>query len=48
MTNNEINTIIRYYLITKLMEEDDLEKAKKDLTPDNGFDLVGIDYFAEA
>jgi len=30
------------------MEEDDLEKAKKELTPDIGFDLVGIDYFEEA
>jgi len=29
------------------MEENDLEKAKKELTPVNGFDLVGIDYFEE-
>jgi len=29
------------------MEEEDLEKVKKEFTPDNGFDLVGIDYFDE-
>ena len=31
----------------KLMEEENLEKAKRELTPDNGFNLVGIDYFDE-
>ena len=29
------------------MTEDNFEEEKKRLTPDNGFDLVGIDYFAE-
>ncbi len=27
------------------MFADKFEKEKKDLTPDNGFNLVGIDYF---
>jgi len=27
------------------MVEDLFEKEKKELTPDNGFNLVGIDYF---
>ena len=27
------------------MFDDKFEKEKKDLTPDNGFNLVGIDYF---
>ena len=29
------------------MTEDNFEEEKKRLTPDNGFDLIGIDYFAE-
>lgn len=29
------------------MEDDELEKAKKDLTPENGFNLIGIDYFGD-
>ena len=29
------------------MEREDLEKAKKEFTPENGFNLVGIDYFEE-
>ena len=29
------------------MENSDLEKAKQELTPDSGFNLVGIDYFEE-
>lgn len=29
------------------MEEKELNKAKKELTPENGFNLVGIDYFGE-
>ena len=29
------------------MTEDNFEDEKKRLTPDTGFDLIGIDYFAE-
>ena len=29
------------------MSENDFEKEKKRLTPDTGFDLIGIDYFSE-
>ena len=29
------------------MENGELEKAKKDLTPENGFNLIGIDYFVD-
>ncbi|MHA7733967.1 hypothetical protein [Nitrosopumilus sp. S6] len=29
------------------MTEDNFQEEKKKLTPDNGFDLIGIDYFAE-
>jgi len=29
------------------MENNDLENSKKEFTPDNGFNLVGIDYFNE-
>ena len=29
------------------MAEDNFEEEKKKLTPDKGFDLIGIDYFAE-
>ena len=28
------------------MTEDNFEEEKKKLTPDNGFDLIGIDYFS--
>ena len=28
------------------MTEDNFEEEKKNLTPENGFDLVGIDYFS--
>lgn len=30
-----------------IMEKSELEKAKKELTPNNGFNLVGIDYFED-
>lgn len=30
------------------MTEDVFEKEKKRLTPEEGFDLVGIDYFADS
>lgn len=30
------------------MTEDIFEKEKKKLTPEEGFDLVGIDYFADS
>jgi len=29
------------------MEDSNLENSKKEFTPDNGFNLVGIDYFEE-
>ena len=29
------------------MSIDNFEKEKEDLTPDNGFNLVGIDYFSD-
>ena len=29
------------------MKDDVLERAKKEFTPENGFNLVGIDYFEE-
>lgn len=29
------------------MTEDNFEKEKTRLTPDTGFDLIGIDYFSE-
>ena len=29
------------------MSDDVLERAKKEFTPENGFNLVGIDYFEE-
>ena len=29
------------------MEGIDLEKSKREFTPDNGFNLVGVDYFEE-
>jgi len=29
------------------MENNEIEKTKKELTPENGFNLVGIDYFGE-
>ena len=30
------------------MPEDIYEKEKEKLTPDSGFDLIGIDYFADS
>ena len=30
------------------MSEDIFEKEKKKLTPENGFDLIGIDYFSDS
>ena len=29
------------------MSQDNFQEEKKKLTPDKGFDLIGIDYFAE-
>ncbi|RMW38846.1 MAG: hypothetical protein EA446_04245 [Nitrosopumilus sp.] len=29
------------------MAEDNFQEEKKKLTPDSGFDLIGIDYFSE-
>jgi len=29
------------------LTEDNFEQEKKKLTPDDGFDLIGIDYFSE-
>ena len=33
--------------MTSRLTEDTFEEEKKKLTPNNGFDLIGIDYFAE-
>jgi len=30
------------------LSEDIFEKEKKKLTPENGFDLIGIDYFSDS
>ena len=33
--------------MTNRLAEDNFEEEKKKLTPDSGFDLIGIDYFSE-
>ena len=33
--------------MTNRLAEDNFQEEKKRLTPDNGFDLIGIDYFSE-
>ena len=33
--------------MTSRLTEDNFEEEKKKLTPDKGFDLIGIDYFSE-
>ena len=33
--------------MTSRLAEDNFQEEKKKLTPDSGFDLIGIDYFSE-